>query len=216
LKTLAVACAPALAAGRAEAHPRGAPQFRIKERLATRLVPVIEAKEVTGWELVEGGRYDLDIRLPVSELDVASFDEGTSIVIEANDMLLEFALGDDPEYFAGRRHVKLSEGDVDEHGLPFVTFRLLARWNSKEMRIQVAALTPDWRDPIVAQGHLGAINSVFEDFVSATVDVGDASFDFDVDVTGRTATRSVIRAKLEYEVSQTQLSGSGYAYGWEK
>jgi hypothetical protein len=213
LKTLALAGVPALSAGTAAARPRGAARFRLWERLERKLVAIRADGVPTTYELVDRGRFDLDIHLPVSDLDVEAFDADTTLTIEVNDTLIEVVLGDDPGYAPGRKRIEVSDEGVDAHGIPFVLFRLVAQWNSKELRIQVAARTPDGQDPILAQEYLGAITSPLSDFVTATVGVGDASFDFEVDVTGRTATHTVIRAKQEYEPSETRLAGSGYAIG---
>ena len=217
LKTLALAGVPALSAGTAEAHPRQWPRFRVVERMSRRLNVHNPKNGPPNYEFVESGRFDLDIRLPLSELNPEAFSADTPITIRAVDTVISVVMGDDPEFTLRRRRVELLEEGFDEvRVVPFVLFQLLAHWNAKELRIIVQARTPDGRAPITAHEHLGEVTSLFKDSISATVTVGGASFDFQVNVTGRAATHTVIRDKREYELSDVRLSGIAYADGWEK
>ena len=217
MKTLVLAGVPALSAGGAEAHSRQWPRFRLIERMSRRLNVHNPKNGPPNYEFVESGRFDLDIRLPMSELNPEAFSVDTPITIKAAETVISIVMGDDPEFTLRRRRVELLEEGFDEvRVVPFVLFQLLAHWNAKELRIIVQARTPDGRAPITAHEHLGEVTSLFKDFISATVTVGDVSFDFQVNVTGRVATRTVIRDKREYELSNVRLAGSGYADGWDK
>lgn len=218
LRGLAGASAAWLLPAGAEAAGRRSAEFRFTESYARRIVRVRAPDGAQVLEPVESGKFNLFARLPLTEVDPATFDAETSITLELEDTQFDVLLGDDPTYRPGRTFARITHTTTDENNAPVAYLTFVLRWTSNELTLRVKGQTGGLQEPILAGWYLDDFSWRFENASLAAATVEDSTFYFEVDYAGRVVTRTVRRgpAREEFDVSSVKLQAKGLPVGTDQ
>lgn len=146
------------------------------------------------------GKTSLTITVPLTGIDIASFNTATSIDLSIGSFDYTGALGNDPAYRLGKRSATLF---VRTPGMgrpgPVTASKATFAWNARLLSISIAAATPLVYQPVLAAS-LGVPGRVGTSLPASLV-FGPLHDDFAVRMTGRVAVRS--------GVTQVSLQGEG-------
>ena len=171
-------------------------------------------------DVADNGKFKVTAKISLSEIDIDQFNEDTYFSIELAGFFFEAVLGDDPDYTPGVKRAKFvySNEFVDPITEEISTPDYLVvslKWTTKRLTVTISGKTAPYffLDPILAGNYVGGQTGPIEDITSAAVNFSGEDFEvfspFDVNITGKVKTSTVVKGEEEFDVSTISLKGKG-------
>jgi|RhiMetdeSRZDD1v2_1073273.scaffolds.fasta_scaffold55880_2 hypothetical protein len=161
-------------------------------------------------DIVDSGRYSIDIQIPLSTYDITEFDGETAVLITLGDLTISATLGDDPGYRAGKREATLTFSTNRPSGQEDVYLTVTLKWNPNRLSASITGHSPQLWSAIVAERFLRARTGEINSTTDAMLHLGAITVEFDkVAVKGNVFTKKVFEGDEEFEVSTITLKGEG-------
>ena len=144
----------------------------------------------------------MSAKVSLNGLDINEIDEDTYFGIDTNGKTyIEAWLGDDPNYYKGKKSAKIIFSDVEDWGSILKTVTL--KWNTKQLTIGVTyqyKLSVENNSIPECKKYKGCAEYIF----NFSDDVSEKFF---VNYSGKNTTKTVIRGGEEYYLTTTSVSG---------
>jgi len=171
-------------------------------------------------DLADTGKFKISARISLSGIDIDQFNEETYFSVELAGFFFEAVLGDDPGYTPGVKRAKFVYSEEFQDPiteeikiLDYLVVNL--RWTTKRLTVTISGKTAPYffLDPILAGNYVGGETGPIEDITNADINFSGEDFEvfapFDVNITGKVRSRTVVKGEEEFEVSTISLKGKG-------
>jgi hypothetical protein len=161
-------------------------------------------------DVEDSGKFKIVAKVSLAGIDIKNqLNKSTSFAIQFSDFSSQNVLGDDKNYTSGKTSAKFLYYDT-YYDSTVCYLKISLKWNSKQLTVTVEGKTPDWGvNPILANDYLGEESGPINNSAIAKVNFSTLQALFDVSITGKVTTKTVVKHGEEFEVSNISLKGKG-------